>query len=37
MDDVLRVTGKDKDYLQQVIALVKGKDYGLDLQFTNYR
>lgn len=37
MDDVLRITGKDKDDLQKVIALVKGKDYGIDLQFTNYR
>jgi uncharacterized protein YajQ (UPF0234 family) len=37
MDDVLRITGKDKDDLQQVISLVKGNDYGLDLQFTNYR
>ncbi|MDP4143011.1 MAG: YajQ family cyclic di-GMP-binding protein [Bacillota bacterium] len=37
MDNQLRVTGKDKDDLQKVIALLKGKDYGVDLQFTNYR
>ncbi|HLH02195.1 MAG TPA: YajQ family cyclic di-GMP-binding protein [Bryobacteraceae bacterium] len=35
--DVVRVTGKDRDTLQQVIALVKGKDFGIDMQFTNYR
>lgn len=35
--DQLRVTSPSKDALQQVIALVKGKDMGLDLQFTNYR
>lgn len=37
MDDVVRVSGKDKDDLQAVIQLVKGKDYGVELQFTNYR
>lgn len=35
--DLVRVTGKDRDTLQQVIALLRGKDFGLDLQFTNYR
>jgi cyclic-di-GMP-binding protein len=35
--DTVRVTGKDRDALQQVIALLKGGDYGIDLQFTNYR
>jgi hypothetical protein len=35
--DTLRISGKDRDTLQQVIALVKGKDFGIDLQFTNYR
>ena len=35
--DVVRVTGKDRDALQSVIALLRGKDFGLDLQFTNYR
>jgi uncharacterized protein YajQ (UPF0234 family) len=33
----LRVTGKKKDDLQSVIALVRDKDFGLPLQFTNYR
>jgi uncharacterized protein YajQ (UPF0234 family) len=37
MEDVVRVSGKDKDDLQAVIQLVKGKDYGVELQFTNYR
>ncbi|MBV9611303.1 MAG: YajQ family cyclic di-GMP-binding protein [Acidobacteriaceae bacterium] len=35
--DVVRVSGKDRDTLQQVIALLKAKDFGIDMQFTNYR
>lgn len=35
--DKIRVTSKSKDALQQCIALVKGSDYGVPLQFTNYR
>jgi uncharacterized protein YajQ (UPF0234 family) len=35
--DTVRVSGKDRDTLQQVIALLKQQDFGLDLQFTNYR
>jgi hypothetical protein len=35
--DQLRVTGKSRDDLQQVIALLKGGDYGLPLQFNNFR
>lgn len=35
--DLVRVSGKDRDTLQGVIALVRGKDFGLELQFTNYR
>jgi uncharacterized protein YajQ (UPF0234 family) len=35
--DQLRVTGKKKDELQDVIALLKAADFGLALQFTNYR
>ena len=35
--DQLRVQSKSKDELQQVIALLRQKDFGLDLQFTNYR
>ena len=33
----LRVTGKKRDDLQQVIALLKEGKYGLPLQFTNFR
>ena len=35
--DQLRVSGKNRDDLQEVIALFKKEDQGLDLQFTNYR
>ncbi|MGI8797762.1 MAG: DUF520 family protein, partial [Pseudonocardia sp.] len=35
--DQLRVSGKKKDHLQDVIALLKGEDFGIALQFTNYR
>ena len=35
--DQLRVTAKKKDDLQAVIALLKAGDYGVALQFTNYR
>jgi uncharacterized protein YajQ (UPF0234 family) len=35
--DQLRVTGKKKDDLQAVIALLKGADFDIPLQFTNYR
>ncbi|MGN9810801.1 YajQ family cyclic di-GMP-binding protein [Micromonospora sp. BQ11] len=35
--DQLRVTGKKRDDLQAVIALLKGEDFGVALQFTNYR
>jgi cyclic-di-GMP-binding protein len=33
----LRVQGKSKDELQATMTLLKGKDFGIDLQFTNYR
>jgi uncharacterized protein YajQ (UPF0234 family) len=33
----IRVSGKKKDDLQQVIQALKGEDFGLALQFTNYR
>lgn len=36
-DDMVRVSGKDRDALQEVIALVKEQDLPLDMQFTNYR
>jgi uncharacterized protein YajQ (UPF0234 family) len=35
--DQLRVTGKKKDALQEVIALLRGADLDVPLQFTNYR
>jgi hypothetical protein len=35
--DVVRISGKDRDTLQEVIAMVKQRDFGIDLQFTNYR
>jgi cyclic-di-GMP-binding protein len=35
--DTVRVSGKDRDTLQQVIALLKNRDFGIDMQFTNYR
>jgi uncharacterized protein YajQ (UPF0234 family) len=35
--DQLRVTGKKKDDLQAVITLLKSADFGIALQFTNYR
>ena len=35
--DLVRVSGKDRDTLQQVIALIKGHEFGIDIQFTNYR
>ena len=33
----VRVTSKSKDQLQQVMTLLKGKDYSIPIQFTNYR
>ena len=35
--DTVRVTGRDRDALQQVIANLKAKDFGINMQFTNYR
>ncbi|HZD32310.1 MAG TPA: YajQ family cyclic di-GMP-binding protein [Candidatus Angelobacter sp.] len=35
--DFVRISGKDRDTLQQIIALIKQADFGLDMQFTNYR
>ncbi len=36
-DEQVRVSGKNKDDLQAAIQAVKARDFGLDLQFTNYR
>ncbi len=35
--DTVRISGKDRDTLQEVIALLRGHDFGIDMQFTNYR
>ncbi len=35
--EMLRVSGRDRDTLQQVIASLKAKDFGINMQFTNYR
>jgi len=35
--DMVRVSGRDRDTLQQVIASLKAKDFGINMQFTNYR
>jgi len=35
--DVVRISGKDRDTLQQAIAVLKGADFGIELQFTNFR
>ena len=35
--DQLRVQSKSRDELQAVIAFLKGKDFGIDLQYINYR
>jgi uncharacterized protein YajQ (UPF0234 family) len=35
--DQVRVTGRAKDDLQKAMAIAKGSDYGIPLQFTNYR
>ena len=35
--DLVRVSSKDRDTLQEIIALLRQKDFGIDFQFTNYR
>lgn len=35
--DVVRVSSRDRDTLQKVIALLRDRDFGIDMQFTNYR
>jgi cyclic-di-GMP-binding protein len=37
MEDQVRVTGKQIDDLQEVIQLLKGQDFGVELQFVNMR
>ena len=36
-EDQVRVSGKNRDDLQKIIALLKDRDLGIALQFTNYR
>ncbi|HEX8635062.1 MAG TPA: YajQ family cyclic di-GMP-binding protein [Pyrinomonadaceae bacterium] len=35
--DVVRVVGKDRDTLQDIIAKLKAKDFNINMQYTNYR
>jgi cyclic-di-GMP-binding protein len=35
--DFVRVSGKDRDTLQEVIKLLKSQEFDFDIQFTNYR
>ncbi len=35
--DFVRVSGKDRDLLQEVIKMLKSRDFDFDMQFTNYR
>jgi cyclic-di-GMP-binding protein len=35
--DTVRVSSKDRDELQSIIAMLRGRDLGVELQFTNYR
>ena len=35
--DFVRVAGKDRDTLQEVIQMLRQEDFGIDMQFTNYR
>src|SRR5579863_50317 len=35
--DFVRVAGKDRDVLQEVMQLLRATDFGIDMQFSNYR
>jgi uncharacterized protein YajQ (UPF0234 family) len=35
--DLVRVSSKDRDTLQEIIAALRQHDFGIDMQFTNYR
>lgn len=35
--DLVRVSGRDRDTLQEVMQLLRNHDFGIDMQFTNYR
>ena len=35
--DLVRVSSRDRDTLQEIIAVLRQRDFGIDMQFTNYR
>lgn len=35
--DLVRVSSKDRDTLQEIMAVLRNHDFGIDMQFTNYR
>ena len=35
--DTVRVTSKDRDTLQDIMGMLRGGDFGVELQFTNFR
>src|SRR5215471_5825262 len=35
--DAVRVAGRDRDTLQEVITALRDHEFGIDMQFTNYR
>jgi len=35
--DFVRVSGKDRDTLQEIMSMLRQRDFGIDMQFTNYR
>jgi cyclic-di-GMP-binding protein len=35
--DTVRVSGRDRDILQEVITALRNHDFGIDMEFTNYR
>ena len=37
LGDTVRVVSKDRDTLQKIIAKLRAGDFGVELQFTNYR
>jgi cyclic-di-GMP-binding protein len=35
--DLVRISGRDRDVLQEVIKLLRSRDFGIHMEFTNYR
>ena len=35
--DMVRVSGKDRDTLQEIMAMLRARDFGIDMRFDNYR